>query len=79
MQRSHHRLAHAVANDGIARHHDAVARLVADLRRRDGVNPVLLDLLADSRAPDVVRERALGRLLADVERPLARRVARPAA
>ncbi len=67
--RFNRQLAHAVAQDGIDQHAVAVARLAADLRRREGVNPVLLEILEDPRAPGVARERALGRLLGELDRP----------
>lgn len=56
-------LAVRVAADGIAAHHDAVVAAVAatDIAARF---PVLTDLVVDSTAPPVARERALGRLAA---------------
>jgi hypothetical protein len=77
--RFNRQLAHAVAEDGIDQHAAAVARITADLRRREGVNPVLLEILADPRAPGVARERALGRLLGELDRPLRSRPATAAA
>jgi hypothetical protein len=72
-------LAEAVAHDGIGRHEDAIAAFVGEISRLPGVCAVLLEVLADARAPAVARERALGRLLVAVARAesLARGTARP--
>jgi hypothetical protein len=54
-------LAWAIDGDGIGYHEAAIARVVAWARSLD-VDPVVLDVLADSTQPQTARERAFGRL-----------------
>ena len=68
-------LAEAVARDGITRHDDAIAAFLDDISRQPGICTVLLEVLADARAPAVARERALGRLMVAAAR--AESLARP--
>lgn len=55
-------LGEAVARLGVAANRPAVDALVARARAR-GIRPVLVEILEDRTAPDVVQQRALGRLL----------------
>lgn len=49
----------AILEHGLPGAELAVARAVADLRRR-GISPVAVDVLADPGQPEVARQRALG-------------------
>ena len=60
------RLADAVAADGVTAHHDALADLAA-IAYRSGVRSRLLAVLTDRSQPEVARERALGRVLAELD------------
>ncbi|MEO7126824.1 MAG: hypothetical protein ABI382_03570 [Nakamurella sp.] len=51
----------AVDNDGITAHEEA-ALVVANAATRQGLKPILIDILADRREPSVARQRAFGRL-----------------
>jgi hypothetical protein len=55
-------LGDAVARRGVAANRPAVDALVARARAR-GVGSVLVEILEDRAAPEVVHQRALGRLL----------------
>lgn len=57
-------LAEAVAVDGFGAHGTALGALFAGARRQ-GVNPVLVAVAADPAEPDVVRQRALGRVVVE--------------
>ena len=59
-------LAHDLASDGFARHEHAIRALVR-IARQHGVSPVLADLLADPDAPQIVRQRAFGRIAVALE------------
>jgi hypothetical protein len=58
-------LAHRVAEHGLSGNEAAIAQLVRTARRLQ-LPRVVVDALSDRTLPDVVRERALGRLLASV-------------
>ena len=58
-------LGEAVARRGVAANRPAVDALVARARAR-GIRPVLVEILEDRAAPDVVHQRALGRLIVAV-------------
>lgn len=58
------RLAEAVVRDGFGAHRTALAALYAGARRRH-VSETLIGVAADPEAPQVARERALGRLVVD--------------
>jgi hypothetical protein len=60
-------LATAVVTDGLAPHAAAIADLVAAAYLA-GVRPGLVSLLSDRSQPDVARMRALGRVLAELDR-----------
>ena len=60
-------LATAVATDGASEHEEELLG-VAVLAASFGVSPVLLGILGDGGAPDVVRARALARVAQQVER-----------
>lgn len=55
------RLCRLVAADGLARHEAAVAAAVR-AAHESGLDHLVLDVLADTGAPTVARERALGRV-----------------
>jgi len=59
-------LATAVATRGVAANAAAVDQLVAAARRA-GVRHALVTTLADPSQPDIVRMRALGRVLAELD------------
>ena len=65
-QTSFSRLADAVAADGLTAHNDALADLAA-IAYRSGVRSRLLAVLTDRSQPEVARERALGRVLAELD------------
>lgn len=50
-------LAHLIAREGLSPFESDIARLVVRLRA-SGICSVAVDVLADHRAPDVVRQRA---------------------
>lgn len=56
-----HQLAREVDAFGIDHVQDRVGELAA-MARTGGVSPVLIDVLTDTQAPDVVRVRALARI-----------------
>ena len=60
-------LAAAVSTDGIAAHSARVDHFVAGARAA-GVRPALVSILADPSQPEVARMRALGRVLAELDR-----------
>lgn len=57
LQRTYAALAMAI-EDGTWNDHDPRAEAIIELARTRGVSPVLVDLYADPRAPQPVRERA---------------------
>ncbi len=62
MSSPHHPdLAWDLATDGFSGHENAVLAVVRAARQR-GVSPVLVDILADVRQPEVARLRAFGRI-----------------
>jgi hypothetical protein len=61
------RLAHRIADDGIAVH-EALVQQVARRAAAFGVAPTPTAILADRTAPPVARERAFGRVVAALER-----------
>ncbi len=67
-------LAETLATDGPVALHSELRSLIREARRH-GVTPLLVTILADPSQPDVARQRAFGRILAELERPLS---ARPA-
>ena len=66
-------LAEAVVADGFGAHRPALAALFAGARRR-GVNETLVSIAADPDEVDVVRFRALGRVVVEYTRAIQRRV-----
>ena len=52
----------AVAADGFDAHWSSVSSLLLDARR-NGVDEILIEVVADPTSPRVVRERAFGRIL----------------
>ena len=60
-------LAHLVADHGLRRQEAAIARLVRTARHHHALR-LCADILEDRSLPDVVRERALGRLLRGLAR-----------
>jgi hypothetical protein len=60
-------LAHRLATHGPAGLQRELLRLIRDARRH-GVTPLLVTILADPREPDVARQRAFGRILAELGR-----------
>lgn len=65
LQSTSQSIAEQVIADGFHAHRQAVAVLVAEAERR-GVDAVLTGVLADTAAPSVVRERALGMVLSSL-------------
>ena len=61
-------LAERLATDGPVALHGELRRLIREARRH-GVTPLLVTILADTAQPDVARQRAFGRILAELERP----------
>lgn len=55
-------LAWAIDSDGLARHEDAAGAVVAQARLL-GVDTPLVDVLADTKLPAPVRERAFGKVV----------------
>jgi hypothetical protein len=64
---SYAELADRVATHGPAALESELRRLIRDARRH-GVTPLLLTILADPVQSDVARQRAFGRILAELER-----------
>ncbi len=62
------KLADRLATHGPAALQSELRRLIRDARRH-GVTPLLVTILADPAQPDVARQRAFGRILAELERP----------
>jgi hypothetical protein len=62
------KLAERLATHGIGALQNELRRLIRDAHRH-GVRPLLVTILADSAQPDVARQRAFGRILAELERP----------
>jgi hypothetical protein len=60
-------LADRVATDGPAVFEQELRRLIR-VARRHGVTPLLVTILADPSQPDIVRQRAFGRVLAELQR-----------
>ncbi len=60
-------LAAAVSADGIAAHSGRVDHFVVTARAAR-VRPALVSILADPSQPEVARMRALGRILAELDR-----------
>ena len=65
---SYDELADRLATHGPAVLHSELRRLIRDARRH-GVTPLLVTILADTAQSDVARQRAFGRILAELERP----------
>jgi hypothetical protein len=65
-----------LASDGITGHESAV-RDVVRAARRAAVSPILTDVLADPRQPEVARLRAYGRIAAHLATLDARQQFRP--
>ena len=61
-------LADRLATHGPAALQGELRRLIRDARRH-GVTPLLVTILADPAQPDVARQRAFGRIVAELERP----------
>jgi hypothetical protein len=61
-------LAHRVATHGPAGLQRELRCLIRDARRH-GVTPLLVTILADPGQPDVARQRAFGRILAELGHP----------
>lgn len=61
-------LADRLATHGPSPLHGELRDLIRDARRR-GVTPLLVTILADPTQPDVARQRAFGRILAELARP----------
>jgi hypothetical protein len=61
-------LADRLATQGPAALQRELRRLIRDARRR-GVTPLLVTILADPGQPDVARQRAFGRILAELGHP----------
>ena len=61
-------LAERLATHGPAALDSELGRLIRDARRH-GVTPLLVTILVDPTQPDVARQRAFGRILAELERP----------
>jgi hypothetical protein len=61
------RLAHRIADDGIAAHEPFVQH-IARRAATFGLAPIATAILADRTAPPVARERAFGRVAAALER-----------
>jgi hypothetical protein len=61
-------LAHRLATHGPAGLQRELRRLIRDARRH-GVTPLLVTILADPGQPDVARQRAFGRILAELGHP----------
>jgi hypothetical protein len=61
-------LAERLATDGPVALQRELRCLIREARRH-GVTPLLVTILADPSQPDVARQRAFGRVLAELERP----------
>jgi hypothetical protein len=66
-------LADRLATHGPAALERELRGLIRDARRH-GVTPVLVTILADPVQPDVARQRAFGRIVAELDRPRKRRL-----
>jgi hypothetical protein len=61
-------LAHELASHRPAAVEGELSRFIEHARRR-GATPLLLSILADADQPDVVRERAFGRIVTELKSP----------